>query len=183
MFTRSLSRIGFKYPTAVSSKPLLFCHNARYSFSATQTPTNAVIPPTSAAATITPAPIDASSLDTAVQVVPDVASITAQAAKSIRIEDMGLFSNAYLGDNDIANVLETVKPLGHPVAHDFIDKLSAISPSNLYTHLDEFSRDALLYLSNDLGWGMGLSIIAISLSIKFTFMPLMLGTQVNALKL
>jgi len=84
---------------------------------------------------------------------------------------------------DVGNIIETVKPLSSVIPHDFIDKLSSISPGNIYNHLDEFSRDAVLYLSNDLGWGMGVSIAALSFGIKLFFMPLMFGTQVNSLKM
>lgn len=77
---------------------------------------------------------------------------------------------------DVGNIVETVKPISSIIPHDFIDKISSISPGNIYNHLDEFSRDALLYLSNDLGWGMGISIAVLSLGIKLFFMPLMFGT-------
>lgn len=96
---------------------------------------------------------------------------------------MNAFTNAYLGDTDIGNIFEASKPMSGNVPHDFIDKLFTVSPGNLYTHLDEFSRDSLLYLSNDLGWGMGIAIASLSLGIKLVFMPLIFGTQINALKM
>lgn len=96
---------------------------------------------------------------------------------------MKLFNNAYLGDSDIGNVLEAAKPINSIVPSDFIDKISTIYPSNIYAHMDEFSRDALLYLSNDLGWGMGIAIAALSFGIKLAFMPIMFGTQVNTFKI
>lgn len=89
---------------------------------------------------------------------------------------MNLFNNAYLGDMDIGNALEATKPISSVIPHDFIDKISCISPGNIYNHMDEFSRDALLYISNDLGWGMGIAITSITLGIKFFFMPLMFAT-------
>lgn len=58
-----------------------------------------------------------------------------------------------------------------------------ITPGGIYGVMDEFSRDSLFYLANDLGWGLGLSIAAVSLGIKLFFMPLMASTQINALKL
>ncbi|KAL4449699.1 hypothetical protein ABPG74_008072 [Tetrahymena malaccensis] len=121
--------------------------------------------------------------NTTSEILQNTNQITEIAAKSIKLEDLNLFNNAYLGDNDIGNILETTKPLSSVVPHDFIDKLSAIAPGNIYNHLDEFSRDALLYLCNDLGWGMGISIAALSFGIKLAFMPLMFGTQINALKM
>lgn len=104
-----------------------------------------------------------------------VAKITELASYSVKIDDMSLFTNSYTGDMDVSNILEATKPLSGTIPHDFIDKLSGISPGSLYTHMDEFSRDAMLYLANDLGWGLGLSIAALSLGIKVVFMPLMFG--------
>ena len=42
--------------------------------------------------------------------------------------------------------------------------------------MDMFSRDMLFYLANDLGLGLGASIMAISLGIKLLFLPMMVGT-------
>lgn len=110
------------------------------------------------------------------EILQNANKIQEVAAQSIKPQDLDIFKNAYLGDSDIGNILEASKPISSVVPHDFIDKLSSIAPGNIYNHLDEFSRDALLYLANDLGWGMGISIAALSFAIKFAFMPLMFGT-------
>ncbi len=56
----------------------------------------------------------------------------------------------------------------------FFEKLSYLSPTSIYEKMDVFSRDALLYVANDLGMGMGVAILSISLGIKLFFVPLML---------
>jgi YidC/Oxa1 family membrane protein insertase len=61
--------------------------------------------------------------------------------------------------------------------------MSYLSPSFLYEQLDIFSRDALLYVANDLGYGFGTAILSISLAIKIFFVPLMIKTQINGIKM
>ena len=51
-------------------------------------------------------------------------------------------------------------------------KLAEASPGSLYNNMDIFSREALLYVANDLGLGIGVGILSISLLIKFIFMPI-----------
>lgn len=100
-----------------------------------------------------------------------------------QLTKMELFHNAYTSDLDVGNILEAVKPVNATLPHDFIDKLSCLSPIKIYHHMDEFSRDAVVYLANDLGLGMGISIAAMSFAIKFAFMPLMFASQLNSLKM
>ncbi len=57
---------------------------------------------------------------------------------------------------------------------ELLSKLENLMPSKLYETLDVFSRDALFYVANDLGWGMGISIAVLSLAIKGIFLPLMI---------
>eukprot|EP01016_Furgasonia_blochmanni_P036827 TRINITY_DN4252_c0_g2_i4.p1 TRINITY_DN4252_c0_g2~~TRINITY_DN4252_c0_g2_i4.p1 ORF type:complete len:398 (-),score=65.63 TRINITY_DN4252_c0_g2_i4:169-1362(-) len=66
---------------------------------------------------------------------------------------------------------------------DFHAILSVLSPTNIYHFLDHLSRDALLYLSHDLGWGMGLGIIGITIALKSCFLPFMVWGQLNAVKM
>lgn len=62
-------------------------------------------------------------------------------------------------------------------------KLAEASPGSLYNNMDIFSREALLYVANDLGLGIGVGILSISLLIKFIFMPIAMKAQVNAIKM
>lgn len=74
---------------------------------------------------------------------------------------------------DIGNVLSAFHPVSVNPTDTILNKLSYFTPGYLYDGLDIFSRDALLYLSNDLGWGMSYAIIGISLGIKSVYMPFM----------
>ncbi len=65
-------------------------------------------------------------------------------------------------------------PLNDYSSMDLVNKFSYVTPSSIYNFLDLFSRDALFYLANDAGWGMGLAIVGISFGVKFFFMPLMI---------
>lgn len=101
----------------------------------------------------------------------------------MRMDDLSFFQQAYAGETDVSNISEAIMPVASTLPYDFIEKISTIAPMNLYNEFDVFSREALMYLTTDMGWGMGMSIIGISLGIKFAFMPLMMGTQINALKM
>ena len=84
---------------------------------------------------------------------------------------------------DIGNIVNSLHPISDTPSLKILTKLSYISPGYLYDCLDVFSRDALLYLSNDLGWGISYAIIGITLAIKLFYMPFMIITQRNSMKL
>lgn len=56
---------------------------------------------------------------------------------------------------------------------------------NLYTNMDELSREAIFYVANDYGMGLGLGvgIIACSFALKTFFLPLLTYTQLTATKM
>ena len=50
------------------------------------------------------------------------------------------------------------------------EKLSHFSPPNMYHGVDEFSRDLLFTLANDYHLGLPMSVVAISLALRFVFL-------------
>ena len=76
-----------------------------------------------------------------------------------------------------------LSPLNDFSQVDILQKLSYVTPGSIYNFLDEGSRELLLWLSNDCGYGMGLGIVGISLGIKVIFGPVMIATQLNAVKM
>ena len=54
---------------------------------------------------------------------------------------------------DIANIVNSLHPISDTPSLKILNKLLYVYPSYIYDCLDVFSRDALLYLCNDLGWG------------------------------
>lgn len=93
------------------------------------------------------------------------------------------FDPLYVGEMDLGNVITAMEPVDAGLTvSDIMSKLAYLSPKNLYLEFDQFTRDSILYLADEMGWGMGLSIAAISFGIKFFFLPIMMATQVNVLK-
>ena len=84
---------------------------------------------------------------------------------------------------DIGNIVNALHPISDIPSSKIFTKLDYVSPRHIYDYLDVFSRDALLYLCDDLGWGIGYAIIGITLAIKIFYMPFMILTQRNAMKL
>jgi hypothetical protein len=63
------------------------------------------------------------------------------------------------------------------------ERLRAISPMGLYEGLDVLSRDVLFYFSQDMGLGLGTSVVVVSGLIKLLWGPAILITQANFYKL
>ncbi|CAD8132663.1 unnamed protein product [Paramecium octaurelia] len=84
---------------------------------------------------------------------------------------------------DFANVQQGLTAPSSIMVEDLITRFSAYTPTNMYNSLDEYSRELLLYLANDLSWGMGWGILAISMGIKIAFTPLMFSAQLNACRM
>ena len=80
-------------------------------------------------------------------------------------------------------MLSVLQPFNEYVQADLLQKISYLSPGSIYKEMDELSRDLLLYFSDTLGWGMGFGIAAVSLGIKFLYMPIMIKMQMNAQKM
>ena len=83
---------------------------------------------------------------------------------------------------DLANASHSMTSIS-PHYTDFYSKMSTLFPSNLYHEMDGLSRDILVYLSNDLSLGMGMSIALISIGLKMAFVPLQTLAQLNGLKM
>lgn len=62
-------------------------------------------------------------------------------------------------------------------------KLGYISPGSIYEYLDEGSRELLLWVANDLNYGMGIGIVGVSLALKVVFAPIMVKAQLNAIRM
>lgn len=50
----------------------------------------------------------------------------------------------------------------------------SLSPMAIYEAIDEWSRTATIFMAEDLGLGMGLAIVGMSLLVKCIFLPLQL---------
>lgn len=49
--------------------------------------------------------------------------------------------------------------------------------------MDEGSRELLFYCANDLNMGLGMAIIVCSIGVKLIYAPIMIFTQINAIKM
>lgn len=64
----------------------------------------------------------------------------------------------------------------NPTPESVLSEVSnySLSPMAIYESLDEWSRTATLFMADDLGLGMGLAIVGMSLLVKCVFLPLQL---------
>ena len=49
--------------------------------------------------------------------------------------------------------------------------------------MDEGSREILFYCANDLNLGIGMAIVICSITVKLLYAPIMIYTQINAIKM
>ena len=58
-----------------------------------------------------------------------------------------------------------------------MDKLSYLKPMKIYEFLDQFSRQLLFYLSDDLGLGLGTGIVIVSVALKLLYSKTIVKSQ------
>ena len=75
----------------------------------------------------------------------------------------------------MTNCIGTLRPNYSSEVSGVFSNLSSFTPIQAYNHLDEFSREVTLYLSDNVGIGMGFAILTVSLAIKFVLIPFQLA--------
>jgi len=101
----------------------------------------------------------------------------------IKADELKATEHCYVEEGDIGNITQALQPLNEANTTDVTEIISSLAPGAIYEQMDKLSRDMLLYVSHDLGFGMGWAIILVSLGIRFAFIPLIGKTQLNAIKM
>jgi YidC/Oxa1 family membrane protein insertase len=83
----------------------------------------------------------------------------------------------------MVNAVGTLKPNPTSDIPGIFTQLFSLSPTSLYEDVDTFTRDATLYMSQELGWGMGWAIFAMSVGLKLIFLPLQAAAQLQSVKM
>jgi YidC/Oxa1 family membrane protein insertase len=101
----------------------------------------------------------------------------------IKADELKATEHCYVEEGDIGNITSALQPLNESNTSDITEIISSLAPGTIYEEMDKLSREILLYVSHDLGYGMGWAIILVSLGIRFAFIPLIGKTQLNAIKM
>jgi hypothetical protein len=76
--------------------------------------------------------------------------------------------------SDFGNLIGTLKPNPTPESVLADPSNISLSPMAIYEAVDEWSRTATLFMADDLGLGMGIAILGMSVLVKVVFLPLQL---------
>lgn len=72
---------------------------------------------------------------------------------------------------DLSNFIGAMKPNPTPDSHLVEEGMANLSLSGAYEWFDQFSRDAIFFVADETGMGLGVGIVIMSCLLKLFFLP------------